>query len=62
MVFENRVNNKDCRNRWRRARYRDNTSRIKTNNFEKRLKLLGFRPVRDIYLIAIVMLIFSSLT
>ena len=42
------------------------TSRIKMiiiSNFEKRLQLPGFSPVRDIhvYLIAIVMLMFSSL-
>ena len=39
-------------------------SRIKIiiiSNFEKRLQLPGFSPVRDIYLIAIVMLMFLSL-
>ena len=39
------------------------TSRIKIliSNFKKRLQLPGFSPVRDIYLIAVVMLMFSSI-
>ena len=56
-MFENLVNNKDCRNRCMAS----SSIQRQVANFEKRLQLPGFNPVRDIYLIAIVMLMFSSL-
>ena len=49
-MFENRVNNKDCRNRCNNG--------VEFDTETSRIKLPGFSPVRDIYLIAIVMLMF----
>ena len=57
-MFENRVNNKE----YSRCMAASSIQRqVGISNFEKRLQLPGFSPVRDIYLIAIVMLMFSSL-
>ena len=62
-MFENLVNNKDCRNRCMASSsiQRQSDKGLIISNCEKRLQLPGFSPVRDLYLITIVMLMFSSL-
>ena len=60
-MSENRVNNKDCRNRWRR-RFDTETGRkniLIIYNLEMILQLPGFSPVRDLFLVVVLM--FSSL-
>ena len=52
-MFENRVNNKDCR--------KLSVYGVEFDTETSRIKLPGFSPVRDMYLKAIVMLMFSSL-
>ena len=52
-MFENRV--------LKQQRLQESVYGVEFDTETSRIKLPGFSPVRDIYLIAIVMLIFSSL-